>query len=71
MTTMPEEARKVIKEVIEAFEKTSSMFVGVYDKVNGSDEFMYGIMTVMCSLAYSVSEEYGEDFSRKFIENMS
>ena len=68
---MPDEARDVIKNVIKAFEDTSSMFVGVYDKVNGSEEYMYGIMTVMCSLAYSVSEDYGEDFSRKFIENMS
>lgn len=68
---MPQEARDVIKNVIEALEETSSMFVGIHDKINGSDEFMYGIMTVMCSLAYSVSEEYGEDFSRKFIENMS
>lgn len=68
---MPQEARDFIKNVIEAFEKTSSMFVGVYDKVNGSDEFMYGIMTVMCSLAYTVSEDYGEEFSNKFIKNMS
>ena len=68
---MPEEARKVIKNVIEALEETSSMFVGIYDKVNGSEEYMYGIMTVMCSLAYSVSEDYGEKFSKKFIENMS
>ena len=68
---MPQEAKDVIKNVIEALEETSLMFVGVHDKVNGSDEFMYGIMTVMCALAYSVSEEYGEDFSRKFIENMS
>ena len=68
---MPQEARNVIKNVIKAFEDTSSMFVGVYDKVNGSEEFMYGVMTVMCSLAYTVSEEYGEEFSLKFIENMS
>ena len=68
---MPKEARDVIKNVIEALEETSSMFVGIYDKVNGSEEYMYGIMTVMCSLAYTVSEEYGEEFSLKFIENMS
>lgn len=68
---MPQEARDVIKNVIEALEETSSMFVGIYDKVNGSDEYMYGIMTVMCALAYSVSEEYGEEFSIKFIKNMS
>ena len=71
MTTVPQEARDVIKNVIKALETTSSMFVGVHDKVNGSDEFMYGIMTVMCSLAYTVSEEYGEEFSEKFIKNMS
>lgn len=47
------------------------MFSGVHDKVHGSDDFMYGIMTVMCSLAYSVSEDYGEEFSEKFIKNMS
>lgn len=68
---MPQEARDVIKKVIEALEETSSMFSGVHDKAHGSDDFMFGIMAVMCSLAYSVSEEYGEEFSEKFIKNMS
>ena len=33
------------------------MFVGNYDAKNGSDEFMYGISTVMEYIAYKVYDE--------------
>ena len=46
------------------------MFVGNYDAKNGSAEFMQGIETVMEYIAYSISDEQGDDFSNLFIKNM-
>ena len=46
------------------------MFAGIYDAKYGSAEYMYGISTVMECLAYRVSDEYGDDFSDTFIQNL-
>ncbi len=46
------------------------MFVGKYDARNGKEDFMYGISTVMESIAYHVSDKVGDNFSDTFIKNM-
>ena len=46
------------------------MFIGKYDAKNGSAQFMYGILTVMEHIAYSICDEQGDDFSNLFTKNM-
>lgn len=46
------------------------LFIGKYDAKNGNEDFMYGIQTVMEFLAFSISDEFGEKFSKKFTHNM-
>ena len=60
---------EMIKELIEEMSQCG-LFVGRYDAKNGSPQFMHGISTVMEYLAYKVSEEYGEQFSEKFLNNL-
>ena len=47
-----------------------SMFVGTYDAKNGSEQFMYGVSTVMDWIAYNVNTETGDHFSDLFTKNM-
>lgn len=46
------------------------LFRGRYDALNGDEHYMYGVSSVMESIAYHVSDEVGDDFSDKFIKNM-
>lgn len=46
------------------------MFVGKYDATNGNENFMFGISTVMETLAYLISDKVGETFSKAFTNNM-
>lgn len=48
-----------------------NLLLGVYDARNGSEQFMYGIDTVMEWIAYRVSEKDGDSFSEMFLKNMS
>ena len=60
----------------EAFEivlnemKDISLFMGKYDAVHGSDKSMHGISSVMEYIAYSISDEIGDEFSNTFLDNM-
>lgn len=47
-----------------------SLFVGRYDAKHSDDHFMYGINTVMETIAYSVSDKVGDEFSDNFMKNM-
>ena len=47
-----------------------SFFNGNYDARNGKVDYMYGISTVMEFIAYSISDEVGDNFSNEFIKNM-
>lgn len=60
---------EIIKQLIEEM-SGCGLFVGKYDAENGSEEFMYGVNTVMEYLAYQVSEKYGEEFCEMFLVNM-
>ena len=44
------------------------MFRGLYDAKNGDESFMYGVSTVMGTVAFE-AEDF--DFEEKFIENMT
>lgn len=48
----------------------SGLFVGKYDARNGIDNFMYGICTVMESIACRVDEKTYFEFSDMFAKNM-
>ena len=61
--------KKVLKNIIEEL-RECGMFEGRYDAKNGSSVFMYGIETVMEYLAYRVSDEYGDNFSDIFTQNL-
>ena len=61
--------KEMLKGIIEEM-RECGMFEGRYDAKNGKPEFMYGISTVMECLAYRVSDEYGDDFSDTFIQNL-
>lgn len=60
---------EMIKELIEEMSQCD-LFVGRYDAKNGSAQFMHGICTVMEYIAYKVSDEYGDQFSEKFVKNL-
>lgn len=46
------------------------LMVGEYDAKNGSEQFMFGISTVMEWIAYRVSEADGDAFSEMFTKNL-
>lgn len=47
-----------------------NLFKGIYDAINGSEKFMYGIDTVMEFISYNCSEETYDSFSEMFFNNM-
>lgn len=47
-----------------------NLFVGRYDARHGNEDFMYGIATVMETIAYRVSEEAGDEYGDIFSTNM-
>ena len=61
--------RETIKKLVGDM-KGCGLFIGRYDAKNGSSVFMHGISTVMEYLAYTVSEEYGNNFSDEFVNNL-
>lgn len=50
--------------------KKCGLFMGTYDAKNGNEHFMYGIETIMESIAYAISDETGDKFNTKFLKNM-
>lgn len=48
----------------------SGLFVGKYDAKNGEESFMYGICTVMESIACRIDENTYFEFSDMFAKNM-
>ncbi len=46
------------------------LFVGKYDAKNGNEHFMYGVNTVMESLAYMISEKVGDTYNETFFKNL-
>ena len=61
--------KEVLRNLLEKM-KECNLFCGKYDAKNGSEKFMHGINTVMEYLAYQVSEEYCDEFSDMFMDNM-
>lgn len=61
--------KEIIKNLL-ADMSECPLFIGKYDAKNGNEDFMYGIQTVMEFLAFSVSNNFGEEFSKKFTQNM-
>lgn len=60
-----QEAYKIVLEDL----KKESIFTGVYDAVNGSPEFMYGVALVMEQIAEIAGEQ--DAFVRLFYRNMT
>lgn len=57
------EAYKIVLEDL----KKCNLLCGIYDAKNGNESFMYGISTVMESIAYNAEDE---DFADMFLSNM-
>ena len=57
--------KTVLKDLAEC-----PMFLGIYDAKNGSEQFMYGISTVMEFIAYNCGEEIYDEFEKIFLENL-
>lgn len=57
------------KIIVEAMEEVG-LLRGKYDKLNGNPHFIYGINTVMEYFAYQVSDDFGEEVSNIFYNNM-
>lgn len=57
------EAYKLVLEDL----KKCNLFCGIYDARNDNDSFMYGISTVMESIAYKAEDE---DFDDLFMSNI-
>ncbi len=69
MRELTSEEKEVLKRIFTELEKCE-ILTGKYDARHGSESFMYGINTVMEVLAYMVSDEFGNEFCEKFINNM-
>ena len=61
--------KEMLKGIIEEMSEIG-IFTGKYDAKNGTEDFMYGISTVMECLAYMVSDEYGDSFADAFVKNL-
>ena len=61
---------EVIRDLIEEMSSECALFAGRYDAKHGSEQYMYGISTVMEYLASQVSEEYRDNFEKMFLKNM-
>ena len=65
------EIRKAYKIVLEDLTKCGcGLFVGQYDAKNGSEQFMYGISTIMEHIAYKAGKREYDEFINTFFENM-
>lgn len=63
------EKAEIYKTVLEDLVECP-MFLGVYDAKNGSEQFMYGVQTVMEFIAYNCGEEIYNEFEEIFLENL-
>lgn len=50
--------------------KDCPLYRGEYDAVNGSESFMYGVSSVMESIARIISDDLAEEHCAHFIHNM-
>jgi hypothetical protein len=62
--------REAYRIVFEDLTSIDGLFTGRYDYKNGKEAFMYGISTVMESIAAHVSDECYEAFQKRFFDNM-
>jgi hypothetical protein len=62
--------REAYRIVFEDLTSIDGLFTGRYDYKNGKETFMYGISTVMESIAVHVSDECYEAFQKRFFDNM-
>ena len=60
---------EMIKDLIEEMSKCG-LFIGKYDTKHCKGNFMYGVLTVMEYLTNEVSEEYRDEFTDIFLQNM-
>lgn len=67
---MDEQKKAMLKEVIDELMAMSGIFNGTYDAKNGNEHFMYGVSTVLTTLAFNVSEEYADEVEEIFFKNM-
>ena len=70
MIELTDQEKQVIKKIVDKIVADGGLFAGNYDARNGNKDFMYGICTIMEYFAYLVDENYGIEFSDKFIMNM-
>ena len=63
--------QEAYKIVLEDLTKCGcGLFVGQYDAKNGSEQFMYGISTIMEHIAYKAGKREYDEFINTFFENM-
>ena len=70
MIELTDQEKRVIKKVVDKMFADRGLFAGNYDARNGNEDFMYGISTTMEYFTHLVDENYGIEFSDKFIMNM-
>ena len=46
------------------------LFIGRYNAINGSEEFMYGILTVMDYITNQLNEDIADAYDNMFLSNM-
>lgn len=69
MRELTKHEKATLKNIFKELKKCD-LFIGKYDAKHGDENFMYGVSAVMESLAYMISEKYGNDFSQDFVKNM-
>lgn len=69
MRELTKHEKKTLKNIFDEL-CTCSLYMGTYDARHGNDHFMYGINSVMSTLASMISEEEEHNFNKTFFENM-
>ena len=70
MLNLNENEKQTMRKVIETIIYSDGLFAGNYDVENGSSDFMYGILSLLEYLAYSVDADLGNEVEDIFAENM-
>lgn len=69
MRKLTRHEKSILSNIFEELCKCN-MFIGEYDAKNGNIDFMYGVGTVMETLACMISGKKADEFSTQFFENM-
>lgn len=70
MRKLTNHEKMTLVNILDDMLKDNNLLLGTYDAKNGNEHFMYGIMTVMEILFDLIDENFADEYTKVFIENM-